>query len=57
MHLRCITNQQPKQANLRDTLEVTLLFLDVIGSAIAILTKTPFDSGHDDHDHDHGHTH
>ncbi len=54
MHIKRITSLRPQQANIRQNLEVVLLFLDVIHSIIAIINKTPID---DDHDHDHDHTH
>ena len=56
MHIKAISAVRPKQANLRHNLEVVLLFLDVIGSIVNIINKTPVDGGHD-HDDDHGHTH
>lgn len=62
MHIRSLTTRKthPEQAGLRDTLEVTLLFLDVIGAAIGIINKEPVSGGSgtgDDHDDHSGHTH
>ena len=53
MHIRPVTKAYPPRANLRDTLEVLLLFLDVVSAVIGIFRKE-----HDhDHDDDHGHVH
>lgn len=57
MHIKAISAIRPQPANIRHNLEVVLLFLDVIGSVINVINKTPVE--HDDHDEheDHGHSH
>ncbi len=63
MHVKPLSLQRtsaPGKAGIRETLEVTLLFLDVVAAAIGIVRKEPWSGGHDhdhDHDHHHGHTH
>jgi len=59
MHIKPIS--RPESADLRSTFELTLLFLDIVHSAMAAIRKEPFNSGndhgHDDDHDDHGHTH
>lgn len=62
MHIKKITRGIPRTAGIRNTLELSLLFMDVVAAAMALIRKEPLgnggNGGHDhDHDNDHGHTH